>query len=304
MKCVAAGANEKGLRLTYMPGPGVPEELFGDPIRLRQVLLNLVSNAVKFTPQGEVALRVSVEEVAAGRVGLHFQVRDTGVGIPPEKQVRLFQPFEQADASTSRQYGGTGLGLAISARLVELMDGRIWLESTPGSGSTFHFTARFDPVLQGQDPAPAPIAQVRPESSPAASQVRILLAEDHPVNQKLALAMLQRMGHEAELASTGAEAVRKWREGRFELILMDVQMPELDGLQATRLIRSEERSSGRHIPIVAMTSHAMSGDREVCLQAGMDDYISKPIHRQALEDAILRFSGAAHGCESVERSPD
>jgi len=427
MKAMAVPAHNKGLDLTCEIVEDVPREVIADPMRVRQVLLNLAGNAVKFTEKGEVAVTVSVERERSDEVRLHFAVRDTGVGIAPEKQACLFQPFGQADSSITRQYGGTGLGLAISSRIVQLMGGRIWMESAPGMGSTFHFTVGFAtpsdaarppepvdfPELQGlpvliiddnatnrrileaqtrrwgmepqcADSGPSGIERMleaaqagRPfrlvlldermpgmsgfevvgrlrdqpmpcktilmlssddqgpgsrrcreigleqyltkpvrsdelldsirralanqscEAGPAAAPapggdpqrpLRILLAEDNPVNQKLAAVILSKMGHGVTLANNGAEAIAKWAEGAFDLIFMDVQMPEVDGLEATRHIREQERSTGAHIPIIAMTAHAMRGDSERCLAAGMDGHLPKPISQRDVRQAIRRHT--------------
>jgi CheY-like chemotaxis protein len=293
-KSMAVSAGQKGLRLASCVQPDVPPELMGDPLRLRQVLLNLIGNAIKFTSEGEVIVSAAVDELTADGVTLRFSVSDTGIGIPAQKKARLFQPFEQADASITRRYGGTGLGLAISTRIVQLMGGRIWAESTPGEGSIFHFTARFQPASLVDRKAASAAASNRLPARPGrtGTPLRILLAEDNAVNQKLVLALLKRMGHSLELAANGQEAIEKWREGSFDLILMDVQMPELDGLEATRRIRAEEHARGAHVPIIAMTAYAMSGDRELCLAAGMEDYVSKPISRESLEQAIQRATAA------------
>jgi signal transduction histidine kinase/CheY-like chemotaxis protein/HPt (histidine-containing phosphotransfer) domain-containing protein len=436
---LAIPAHEKGLELAFSFGQGVPFVLIGDSLRLRQVLLNLVGNAVKFTHQGEVVVGVNMEPT--GDTGnepttdngdtapmLHFTVRDTGIGIAPEVQAKLFHAFEQGDSSTTRQFGGTGLGLAISKQIVELMGGEIWLESKPGVGSVFHFTTKFGKVANtggspielaaledlrgmpvlivddnasnrcilrklterwqmqpeeaasgaeglkkleeafavgrpyrlvlldqqmpgmdgfevirrvraqvackdaaimmltsadqgstraechklgvetcllkpvkpsdlllsmrkvlGRPQAEAP-AQPAPEPTTAVS-LNVLVGEDNEVNQKLVMALLKKAGHRVSLAVNGAEAVTMWREGDFDLILMDVQMPEVDGFEATRQIRLQEQASGKHVPIVATTAHAMTGDRERCLLAGMDEYLSKPIHRQELL-AVLARRGA------------
>ena len=420
-------AHKKNLELAFSFEPGVPLEIVGDHQRLRQVLLNLVGNAIKFTKQGEVVVSTGLEPSGDTDPMLHFAIRDTGIGIPPEIQAKLFHAFEQGDSSTTRQFGGTGLGLAISKQIVALMGGKIWLESTPGVGSVFHFTMNFGRVAEaGRSPEPAAVEdlrglrlliiddnatnrcilrkvterwQMQPEeadsgeaglekleksfasghpyrlvlldqqmpkmdgfevirrvraraewknmpivmltsadqssamarcrdlgvstclvkpvipdelllsickvlgkpeveaSGPArlpinqpttAYPLRILLAEDNTVNQKLAITLLEKAGHQVSLASTGAQAVAKWRDADIDLILMDVQMPELDGLEATRQIRQLERTTGSHVPIVAMTAHAMPGDRERCLQAGMDDYLSKPIERQELLAVLAR----------------
>jgi two-component system, sensor histidine kinase and response regulator len=431
---LAIPAHKKGLELAFSFGPGVPFEIVGDSLRVRQVLLNLVGNAVKFTQQGEVVVSVNMEPADVQEPMLHFAVRDTGMGIAPEVKTRLFQAFEQADSSITRQFGGTGLGLAISKQIVALMGGEIWLESTLGVGSVFHFTMKFgrpapdvassieliedlggmrvlivddntsnrsilrkiterwqmqpqeavsgaeglqkleesyasrrphrlillDQQMPGMDgfefirrvraeakwahaaiimltsadlglarakclelgvgtcllkpvkPSDLllairkilgrPAAEIRtiespgPEPTTAAaapppateSPLRILVAEDNPVNQKLVIALLEKAGHHVSLAANGAEAVAKWREGDFDLILMDVQMPDVDGFEATRRIRHQEQATGRHVPIVAVTAHAMSGDRERCLQGGMDDYLSKPINRQELMTVLTR----------------
>jgi signal transduction histidine kinase/CheY-like chemotaxis protein/HPt (histidine-containing phosphotransfer) domain-containing protein len=442
---LAIPAHQKGLELAFSFGQGVPSAVLGDGLRVRQVLLNLVGNAVKFTRQGEVVVGVNLEPTGdtgndpTGDTGnkpagdtadqgpmLHFTVRDTGIGIAPEAQAKLFHAFEQGDSSTTRQFGGTGLGLAISKQIVELMGGEIWLESNPGVGSVFHFTARFGRVAKaggspielaaledlrglpvlivddnasnryilrkiterwqmqpeeassgaeglkkleeafalghpyrlvlldqqmpgmdgcevirrvraqaawkdaaimmltsadqgaaraecrelgvgtcllkpvkpselllsmrkvlGKPQAEAPAPPV-PERTTAFS-LHILVAEDNAVNQKLAMALLEKAGHRVSLAVNGAEVVTMWREGDFDLILMDVQMPEVDGFEATRQIRLHEQTTGRHVFIVATTAHAMTGDRERCLLAGMDEYLSKPIHRQELLAVLARL---------------
>jgi len=294
-KCVADAlavfdwkAQAKGLKLVLEVSPEVPEMVVGDSDRLRQILLNLVGNAMKFTEQGEILLAVSM---SAPGPTLRFSVRDTGVGIPYEKQAVIFEAFAQADGSASRRQGGTGLGLAICSKLVHLMNGRIWVESAPGAGSTFSFVLPLAPAgpaaLVTGDPLPSRL----PEGT--AAPLRILLAEDHAVNQKLARRALERMGHSLVTVENGRKAVEAAARERFDVILMDLQMPEMDGLEATARIRGSERQAAaggvsQHVPIVAMTAHAMSGDREACLRAGMDDYISKPIDLRALADLIHR----------------
>jgi signal transduction histidine kinase/DNA-binding response OmpR family regulator len=428
MKAVSLRAHQKGLELAFEVGPDVPENIVGDEGRLRQILFNFLGNAIKFTPQGEVVLTVQRETQSMENLWLHFSVRDTGIGIASNKLARIFVAFEQEDNSTTRQYGGTGLGLTISSRLVEMMDGRIWVESEVGKGSTFHFTARFAvaaaPAEQPADlglealrglrvlvvddnytnrrilhemllrwkmvpelaeSGPAGIAMLRhavaeqrpyplviidrhmpemdgfifleqvhadpelgatsimmltsgdqPEDSrrchelgvaeyaikpvsqkellklilkalgrlskdekqvmlglPAqahtpAVPLRILLAEDNVFNQKVALGMLRKLGHDVTLASNGVEAVELYSKNSFDLVMTDIQMPEMDGFQATEFIRKQQEKSGIRIPIVAMTAHAMQGDRERCLDAGMDDYVSKPIGRKDLMQVIAR----------------
>jgi PAS domain S-box-containing protein len=296
-------AREKKLELTHEVSYDVPEILTGDAHRLRQIILNLVANAMKFTEAGNIALTVSslaASSHAAGQASQHtlcFSVRDTGCGIPPDKQSLIFEAFAQADGSATRRQGGTGLGLAICCKLVQLMDGRIWVESTPGSGSTFSFTAAFTAAfLESQAELPGSDAALPTTtgSTEPAQPLHILLAEDNIVNRRLAELAIKKMGHRLMVVDDGAKAVRAAAEQPFDLILMDLQMPEMGGLEATAAIRGAERQAAlaggipRHIPIVAMTAHAMSGDRESCLQAGMDDYISKPIQLQVLRELINR----------------
>ncbi|NLX99992.1 MAG: response regulator [Rhodopirellula sp.] len=419
MKSLGVRASKQGLELASFVHPDVPRGVVGDQGRLRQVLINLVGNAIKFTEKGEVVVDVERESQCDGEVVLHFAVRDTGIGIPKEKQQTIFEVFEQADSGTTRRFGGTGLGLAISSRLAELMQGRIWLESEVGRGSTFHFTARLglaadelpkielrppiirgtrilvvddnatnrqileeivrswgmapdsasgaqsamgllqravregrpyrlvltdshmpmidgfalagrikeDPQLQstvvmmltsGDRPGNVgkcealgiaaylmkPIKQselfdaimlalgvTTPEDEAAVvpglpecrlGPLRILLAEDSLVNQKLAVAVLAKQGHKVVVANNGREALAALESQEFDLVLMDVQMPEMDGFEATRAIRARERQTGRSVPIIAMTAHALKGDRERCLEMGMDDYVSKPVHAEQL----------------------
>jgi len=427
IKPLALRAQQKGLELLCDVRPEVPDEIVADPTRLAQVLINLLGNAIKFTNQGEVELRAVVESRHSDGVVLHFALRDTGIGVPLEKQKSIFEAFAQADGSTNRKFGGTGLGLTISNRLVEMMRGRIWVESQPGQGSCFHFTARVGLVKTDHVIEPAELANLRglsvlvaddnaanrrivaemlecsgmkpvlaasgaealasieeaqvanapfalmildchmPEMdgfelvelvrrgpalgattilmltsagqrgdaarcralgiaayltkpinqsqlveaiqtalgrkgarrvAPALitrytllagdSKLKILLAEDNAVNQKLAVRLLEKQGHSAAVVGTGRAALEAHEQQEFDLILMDVQMPEMDGLEATRAIREREKSQGKHLPIIAMTAHAMSGDRERCLAAGMDGYVPKPISGQELAKEINR----------------
>ena len=430
MKTLAVRAHQKGVELAFEIGGNVPRWVIGDPGRLRQILINLVGNSIKFTEKGEVLVRIESANAAKGVSDLQFKVVDTGIGIPPDKQKILFRAFSQADSSHTRKYGGTGLGLAITARLVELMGGRIWLESEPGKGSTFYFTLHFEEpadipspirmasseglagmavlivddnetnrgilcglarewgmkplavasgnealaalhyaILHGE---PAQILlvdvcmpgmdgfelvqRVRNESLyadraiviitsalrsgdaarckelgvqaylskpvlkddllaairaalglkestvglPNAQKVsrdpghslRILVAEDNAVNQAVILRVLAKLGHKAMLAQHGREALRMSQEAKYDLIFMDVQMPEMDGLSATRAIRVAERISGGHVPIFAMTAHAMTGDRERCLDAGMDGYLTKPLRMNEVADVLIAISAA------------
>ena len=436
-RVLAVQAHEKGLELTCHVQADVPEYVVGDVTRLRQILVNLLGNAVKFTSQGEVALEVSLASQQHGKLGLHFAVRDTGIGIPKEKQQLIFDAFTQVDGSTTRRFGGTGLGLTISARLVNAMEGNIWVESEPGKGSVFHFTATLGIASESSPGAPKEeeaLAGIRvlvvddnptnrrlladtlqgwgmqptqagsatealahmhhgsqhgqpfrlvltdvhmPEvdgfelverimdapnltnafilmltsgehlgdlarcrelgvsafltkpvrraelraaivtaiadrsrdkqsaqdllalagrtakPTSASSGARILLAEDNVVNQRVACAILEKAGHSVVLAQTGREALSLWQEQPFDLILMDVQMPDMDGFETAAAIRQREKASGAHSAIIAMTAHAMSGDRERCLEAGMDDYISKPIRGPLLVDLVTKYAKIA-----------
>jgi two-component system, sensor histidine kinase and response regulator len=425
-KTLVLSAEKKRLDLVFALDPEVPPQLVGDRLRLLQVLLNMIGNAIKFTEKGEVFVSVSVASRHEQQLQLLFLVRDTGIGIPPDKQDKIFQFFEQADSSTTRRYGGTGLGLAISRRIVRLMGGDISLDSQPGVGSTFRFTVNLEVNAAGgkrQPPGDDDLSGLRtlivddnasnrsilertlqrwhmlPESaesgsaalarleeayaagrsfrlvlvdarmpamdglefiehvraspasrdvraimmtcadqsstearcrelgvetclakpvdpqelresirraagklsaqpvsqllakSPSMRPLRILVAEDNLVNQKVTTTMLGKMGHEVTLAETGVEAVARWSEREFDLILMDIHMPQMDGLDATQRIRKREQATGTHTPIVAMTAHAQSGDRELCLNAGMDDYVAKPVSRKNLEQTIARYAG-------------
>ena len=295
MKLIEWRAAQKALALDWHVARDVPAALNGDPMRLRQVLLNLLSNALKFTDAGKIAVRVTLDPASAASravadasarqaeepVIVRITVSDTGVGIPREKHHSIFENFTQADGSTTRKYGGTGLGLAISARLVAMMGGRIWVESEPGCGSTFQLTVRLMPA--------PPVARQLPVAAPApaVASLSVLLAEDNEVNQLLARRLLEQAGHKVTAVGNGLEALAALETGSFDVILMDVQMPELDGFAATAAIRAAERNTGKHQPIIAMTAHALKGDRERCLEAGMDGYISKPITAPQLH-AIIR----------------
>ena len=431
IKTLALRAHQKGLELIFDIRPEVPEEVVGDPSRLRQIIINLMGNAIKFTERGEVVLRVALDSSSSNEVRLHFVVLDTGVGIAPEKQKLIFEAFSQADGSTARRFGGTGLGLTISSRLVEMMGGKIWVESALGHGSAFHFSAnlgrgkdaaeahpalvhtrleglaalvvddnatnrrilgemlcrrgmipklvesglealhslrrgegpfvviltdlnmpemdgfgfvqeiRQSPKLAGEakvimltsagqrgdaarcrelgvaayltkpiseselfEAIVGAVAMSGSQLEPAAlitrhtiregmKKLRVLLAEDNVINQKLAVRLLEKHGHHVTVTSNGREALAALDREEFDAVLMDVQMPEMDGFEATGAIRAREQGTGRHLPIIAMTAHAMQGDRERCLAAGMDDYISKPIKFQELTDALERFSAVA-----------
>jgi len=436
IKTLALRAQQKGLELTCDIRPEVPEELVADPTRLRQIIINLVGNAIKFTQRGEVGLKVALESRTDDEVRLHFVVQDTGIGIAPQKQQLIFEAFSQADGSTARKFGGTGLGLTISKRLVEKMGGRIWVESVEGEGSAFHFTAGLgvgkspepaqatatidlaglavlvvddnatnrrilqemlgnwgmSPIVaesgaaalerakqaenpfaliltdvnmpdmdgftlveqlrQGCDPAAKtqvvmltsagqrgdaarcrelgvavyltkPVGQSElfdaiarvlgsgeSRSKPAAlitrhslregkRKLNVLLAEDNAVNQKLAARVLEKHGHQVTVTANGREALAALDRENFDVVLMDVQMPEMDGFEATAAIREREKRTGRHLPIIAMTAHAMQSDRERCLAAGMDGYIAKPIKGQELTDLLERLPIVVANAEVV-----
>jgi len=322
---IRPSAAAKGIETACKVEGELPCRFVGDVARLRQILVNLLNNAVKFTDKGEIVVSLSGRQRDDGRFELHFAVRDTGLGIPADRQDRLFRSFSQVDPSTSRRFGGTGLGLAISQHLSELMGGRIWAESTgvPGEGATFHFStqARKAPsrdlpdrpeteiaVRPGVEKPPvadggkavakttaataAGKAQDQVQRAPDADQrrrLRVLLAEDNPINQKVALRMLTKLGYRADAVANGLEALQALRQVPYDVILMDCQMPEMDGYEAARQIRIREREERRKpVHIIAMTAHAMEGDRELCLDAGMNDYLSKPVRPNDLEQVLDR----------------
>lgn len=303
-------ASRKGLRLFVQVSNEIPPAVHSDPHRLRQILINIIGNALKFTEQGEVVLHVERSTVNGqrqdtseasmnlepGTLNLRFSVRDTGIGIPPEVQVQLFQPFTQADSSTTRTYGGTGLGLAIAKQLVELMGGQIGVDSAPGQGSTFWFSVRLQACASptfvpahGEAPPVAP----RPEVPSPARQLHltVLLAEDNPVNQEVAKGMLESLGCHVEVVTNGQEALGALERSTYDLVLMDWHMPQLDGLAATRQIRAkEQQTTASRLPIIALTANVMAGDRQQCLAAGMDDYLSKPFSQEQLLTVLRRWS--------------
>jgi CheY-like chemotaxis protein/nitrogen-specific signal transduction histidine kinase len=293
---------QKGLDLNWQIRPGVPPRVLGDPNRLKQVIVNLVGNAVKFTEEGEVTLTIEPEipstngsAISPEGCLLKFGIRDTGVGIPLEKQALVFEPFVQVDGSASRKFGGTGLGLSISSQLVAMMGGQIWVESAVGQGSQFFFTARFR--IPDAKTSTSPAASVSGQNGTgertalhflAEHKLKILLAEDNAINQAIAARLLERHGCSVVIANNGREAVAALEKDAFDLVLMDIQMPEMDGLEAALKIREAERSSQTRIPIVAMTAHAMKGDEEMCLSAGMDGYVTKPVQSKKLFETIHR----------------
>jgi signal transduction histidine kinase/DNA-binding response OmpR family regulator len=291
---------EKGLRVIHRVADEVPDCLVGDHGRLRQILTNLVGNSIKFCKQGEIAVEVDLTSKDADSVMLHVRVTDTGIGISEEACQRIFNQFEQADGSTSRKYGGTGLGLAICKKLVELMDGEIWVESTPGVGSSFHFTAHF--LIGNEELLNAESNTELADSHVEKVSLSILLADDVEINRALVLAILEPFGHKLECVTNGLQALEAYKAGNFDLVLMDVQMPEMDGLQAAREIRKFERDTvcGRPVPIVAMTAFAGSEDRHICIDAGMDEYLTKPIKSELLVKMVNKYSRNHSGNLSPE----
>jgi two-component system, sensor histidine kinase and response regulator len=293
LSLLAMRAKQKGLSLVSEVAGDVPDLLVGDPTRLGQVLRNLAGNAIKFTSQGSIEVRVELKEKASEGVCLHFKVTDTGIGIPPDKQALIFRAFSQADSSTSRRYGGTGLGLSICSGLIDLMGGRVWVESEPNRGSTFHFTARFATLAtessQSQTLSISSNANSTKADGDQPRSLRVLLAEDNIINQRLACAILEKRGHIVRVAQDGKEALAATRQEDFDLILMDVQMPEMDGFEVTAAIRQDESGTGRHTPIIALTAHALVGDKDRCLVAGMDAYVSKPIKPSKLIEAMKQI---------------
>jgi len=277
---------EKGLNLVFHQDENVPDSLVGDSLRLSQVCINLCSNAIKFTEQGGIDLHVSLLAEQDKHVQILFAVRDSGIGMTPEEQAGIFDAFTQADGSTTRRFGGTGLGLSICKSLVELMGGEIRVESIPGQGSTFSFTIQVETAAGTVDEKEQAGAVFRPGHMFTGAS--ILLVEDNEVNQEIAGEFLRMLGATMNVASNGAEAVEKVKQESFDVVLMDVQMPVMNGLEATRRIREYEAGAGGHVPIIAMTANAMSGDREKSLEAGMDDHITKPINLVELEKALLK----------------
>jgi len=290
----ALTARSKGLRLDVLVADDVPRVLIGDPGRVRQVMLNLVGNAIKFTEHGAVAITLRAVERTDDWLTLEVAVRDSGIGIPADKLEAIFKPFSQADSGTTRRYGGTGLGLTISARLCALMGGAVSVQSTPGQGSTFTFTVRCA-IAQGREPTQpqlsgAALNQGLIRADGSDTPFSILLVEDNVVNQKVAVRMLTRIGCRVTVACNGREGVEMFAAGGHDLVLMDMQMPEMDGLESTQAIREREQDTGApRIPIVGLTANALQGDRDVCLAAGMDDYLTKPFDAASLRRILQRW---------------
>lgn len=284
-------ANKKNIQLKWSIAKDVPRFVKTDPTRVRQILINLVNNAVKFTHHGEVKVVLDLDKLEQDICMLQFSVQDTGIGIPPDRQEAIFDIFSQADNTTTRKYGGTGLGLAICRKLCKLMGGDIWLNSEVGKGSHFNFTIECPVIKKDEQLVEDLTGAVDMQSEIIEGQlghsIRILLAEDNLVNQRIAVKILEKRGWDVTAVENGVEVLEALKERDFDLILMDDQMPELTGKEATQRIREEEVKTGNHIPIIAMTAHAMAGDREKYLASGMDGYVSKPIKRDALYGEII-----------------
>ena len=288
-------AEQKGLNYISFLSPNVPPRLIGDPARLRQIMVNLMGNALKFTHKGELYFKGELVEELADRVKIRFSIKDTGIGIPEDRQATIFESFTQADGSTTRKYGGTGLGTTISKQLAEMMGGEIGFESEEGKGSTFWFTALFGKREENEQiPATPDLVTGYSVAEDYRKEIRILLVEDYPTNQQVVMRHLSRAGYQVDLAEDGSQAVKAYKRKKYNLIFMDIQMPIMDGYAATQEIRKIEtrnleqstinnhQSSIQRVPIIAMTAHAVKGYRERCLKAGMDDYIPKPVKRKEL----------------------
>ncbi|CAM8648371.1 sensor protein ZraS [Comamonadaceae bacterium] len=298
LRPLIARAEAKNIALEYLWPTNLPTVLRGDPGRIRQVLSNLVDNAIKFTSEGQVRVTLRSTRLPNGTVELQFAVSDTGIGMSAATQKHIFESFNQADASTTRGFGGTGLGLSICKNLVELMGGGIWVESAPSMGSTFYFTVPLQPAQQGPavvytpevSAPPLPSTPANTEPALPGAPCRILLVEDHPINQKLAITLLSKWGYEVVLAENGQEGLDLFKGGHWDLVLMDVQMPVMGGLEATRAMRAWERQEQRpRTPIIAMTANAMDRDRADCLEAGMDEHLAKPYKVEMLRILLARF---------------
>jgi CheY-like chemotaxis protein len=285
----------KGVALNYNIDNSIPEVIVGDAVRLNQILLNLVSNAIKFTEKGEIRITVICLDENKESIRIDFGVKDTGIGIPLDKQERIFESFEQATNDTARRFGGSGLGLSIVKQLVKLQQGEIFINSTPGLGSDFHFRLSF---LKFKEE----ITRVIPEPAEMIIQdskgIYVLIAEDNPINRLLAIKVLQKRGFETEVAENGLIALDKLEKNDFDIILMDLQMPEMDGYEASRKIR-ELNNHKRDIPIIAMTAHTIKGEYEHCIQIGIDDFISKPFDTKELYEKIFKLVRKREGVSSV-----
>jgi PAS domain S-box-containing protein len=290
LRTLEVRARQEGLKLTHFIAPEVPILVNADQGRLRQVMLNLVGNAIKFTEQGRVDVRVDLISQREADAILRVEVRDTGVGVPQDKLKTIFEPFSQAEGSTARKFGGTGLGLSICRKIVSLMKGELWLESEVGQGSAFGFSLPVEvreSRSQAVERAAKVVLETKPDDVPV---IDVLLVEDSRGNQLVATRFLERRGHRVTIAENGHKAVAAFESGKFDAILMDIHMPEMNGFEATRLIREQETPGGLRVPIIAMTANAMQGDREACLAAGMDDYLAKPVRAMDLYEILERLA--------------
>jgi PAS domain S-box-containing protein len=317
LKALALRAEAKGLAFRCEMAPELPVFFLGDSVRLRQVLVNLIGNAIKFTEQGEVSVKVGLQKeggnlpeapgthpTAPGECRLTFTIADSGIGIPPEKLAAIFEPFVQADSSTTRRYGGTGLGLSITRRLVEMMGGQISVTSVVGQGSVFTFTVRFPPAAPPEELVPQPMPSDTPRALRTTRPLRLLVAEDNAINQKVVRHFLERLGHEVQLVGDGQAALEALAAQAFDLVFMDVQMPVMDGLQAIATLRAQETNGPRHLPVVALTAYAMNGDRERFLAAGFDEYLAKPLRLEQLNNVIHRLIATTEDRDTSFPGPD
>lgn len=282
VQILSFSSNDKGISMNTSIDESIPEYLIGDPVRIRQVLMNFGGNAVKFTEKGSVSFDVELLESTDKACTLKFSVTDTGPGISQKQQNEIFGTFTQGDTSTTRRYGGTGLGLSICKQLVELMDGELGLESEPGKGSTFWFTVSLKKVENDTGEKSVNPAEINDDFSDSDQPLKILIAEDNKINQIVARKILEKENFEVEIVETGKQAVDAVQTGNYSFVFMDIQMPEMDGYEATRKIRELEKDTGKHIPIIALTASAMEKDREKCLSVGMDEYLPKPIEKEEL----------------------
>lgn len=288
IKMLRFKSNQKDLYLKYNISNKIPSHLIGDPLRIKQILINLINNAIKFTSNGGITVNCELESITLKKAKLKFSVSDTGIGISEEARNRLFQSFSQADASTTRKFGGTGLGLAISKSLSEMMHGEIGVDSVEGKGSSFWFTIRLELASEStlKDNADTDKGEV------VSKDLNILVAEDNSINQRVAKFIIEKLGHKLDIAENGSVALEKFIEGTYDLILMDIQMPIMDGLEATKAIRAYELENNieKGIPIVALTANTMKGDKEKFLSSGMNDYIGKPFKASELSQLIYRIT--------------
>ncbi len=293
LEMVATQASKRGLNLSHTINYGTPDTIIGDHGRLRQILVNLLSNSVKFTDKGDVSLSVSSKVIKGNEYQISFLVKDTGIGISQDKMNQLFQPFTQLERTLSRKRDGVGLGLAITKNLVELMGGKIWADSIPGQGTTFHVMIPAETIHGKQLDFGRMDSGIASESFPGLKPMRILVAEDNPSNQRVLVEMLKRLGYRADAVADGREVIQALERQDYDLVLMDIKMPEMDGITATQVIRKLQPENGPKI--IAITAFTLEGDREKCLEAGMDDYIAKPVQIGELVEVLKKFQPSRVG---------